>query len=69
VVTPFLYHQVCCGWDDLFEYFDALLDVVVLLLYPHHPHLPLDHYSLIGLDHLVQHFLHDYLDQDLVLVE
>jgi hypothetical protein len=42
------------------------LDVVVLLLYPHHPHLPLDHCSLLGLDHLVQHILHDYLDQDLV---
>jgi hypothetical protein len=45
------------------------LDVVVLLLYPHHPHLPLDHCSPLGLDHLVQHLLHDYLDQDLMRVE
>jgi hypothetical protein len=53
---------------DLFEYFDTLLDVVVLLLYPHHYHLPLNHFSLLGIDHLVQHILHDYLDQDLVRV-
>jgi hypothetical protein len=43
--------------------------MVVLLLYPHHPHLLLDHCSLLGLDHLVQHLLYDYLDQDLVQVE
>jgi hypothetical protein len=43
--------------------------VVVILLYPHLPHLPLDHCSPLGLDHLVQHFFHDYLDQDLVRVE
>jgi hypothetical protein len=65
----FRYHQVCCRRGDLFKYFDALLDVLVLLLYPHHPHLPLDHCSLLGLDHLVQHLLHDYLDQGLVRVE
>jgi hypothetical protein len=43
--------------------------MMVLLLYPHHPHLPLDHYSPFYLDHLVHHLLHDYLDQDLVRVE
>jgi hypothetical protein len=58
----FQYHQVCCRRNDLFEYFDALLDVVVLLLYPHHLHLSFDHCSLLGLYHLVQHLLHDYLD-------
>jgi hypothetical protein len=45
------------------------LDVVVLLLYLHHPHIPLDHCSLFGLDHLVHHLLHDYLNQDLMRVE
>jgi hypothetical protein len=54
---------------DIFEHFDALLDVLVLLLYLHHPHLPLNHCSLLGFDHLVQHLLHDYLNQDLVQVE
>jgi hypothetical protein len=53
---------------DLFKHFDALLDEVVRLLYPHHPHLPLDHCSPFDLDHLVQYLLHDYLDQDLVWV-
>jgi hypothetical protein len=54
---------------DLFKHFDTLFDVMVLLLYPHHLHLPLDHCSLLGLDHLVQHLLHDYLDQDFMRVE
>jgi hypothetical protein len=45
------------------------LDVVVLLLYPQHSHLPLDHCSLFGIDHLVQHLLHNYLDKDLMQVE
>jgi hypothetical protein len=66
VVTTFRYHQVCYRRDELFEHFDALLDVIVLLLYPH---LPLDHCSPLGVDHLVQHLLLDYLDQDLVRVE
>jgi hypothetical protein len=46
-----------------------LLYVVVLLLYPYHPHPSLDHCSTLDLDHLVQFLLHDYLDQDLVWVE
>jgi hypothetical protein len=41
----------------------------VLLLYPHHPHLSLDHCSPVGLDYLIHHHLYDYLDQDLVRVE
>jgi hypothetical protein len=41
----------------------------VLLLYPHHPHLLLDHCSPLDLDHLVHHILHDYLDQDIIWVE
>jgi hypothetical protein len=45
------------------------LDVVVLLPYPHHPHIPLDHYYPLELDHGIHLLLHDYLDQDLVRVE
>jgi hypothetical protein len=41
----------------------------MLLLYLHHPHLPIDHCSPLDLDHLIQHLFHDYLNQDLVRVE
>jgi hypothetical protein len=48
--------------------------VVVLLLicsppYPHHPHLPLDHFSPLSLDHGDHLHLHVHLDQALVRVE
>jgi hypothetical protein len=48
--------------------------VVVLLLscflpYLHHPHLPLDLCSPLGLDHDAHLHLHVYLDQALVRVE
>jgi hypothetical protein len=42
---------------------------VVVLLHPHHLHLPLDNCSLFDLDHLVKHLFYDYLDQNLVRVE
>jgi hypothetical protein len=60
--------------DDLFVHCGAPLDVVVFLLscflpYPHHPHLPLDHCSPLGLDHGAHLHLHVHLDQALVRVE
>jgi hypothetical protein len=45
------------------------LNAVVLLFNPDHPNLPLDHCSPLGIDHLVHHLIHDYLDQDLVRLE
>jgi hypothetical protein len=69
VVTPFLISPSMLSTGDLFEHFDTLLDMMVLLLYPHHPHLPLDHCSLLDRDYLVQYLLHDYIDQDIMQVE
>jgi hypothetical protein len=41
-VIPFSqYHQVCFWRGDLFKHCDVLLDVVVLLHYPHYPNPPL----------------------------
>jgi hypothetical protein len=52
-------------WGDLFECCGALLDVMVFLHYLHHPHLPLDHCSLLGFNHGAHLYLHVCLDQAL----
>jgi hypothetical protein len=54
---------------DFFERCGALLDVVMSLYYPHHPHLPLNHCSPLGLDNGAHLHLHVHLDQAIERVE
>jgi hypothetical protein len=69
VITLSQYHQVCCSRGDLFKCCGTLLDVVVFLHYPHHPHLSLDHLSPLKLDHGAHIQRHVHLDQAFVWVE